>query len=74
MAELAGAGTKDDPWRLKTPPGTSEYTMYRDPTTDPPSIACQVGGTRLGYQLRAIEDLHAWLTARGDWVRLGAAD
>jgi uncharacterized protein DUF6855 len=74
MAEHVGAGTKDDPWRLKSPPGTSEYTMYRDPTTDPPSIVCQVGGTRLGYQLRAIEDLHAWLTAQGDWVPLGAAD
>jgi len=30
-------GTKNDPWILKTPPGTSEYTMYRDhadPTHD----------------------------------------
>ena len=25
-----GSGTKGDPWVLKTPPGTSEYTMYRD--------------------------------------------
>lgn len=69
-----GSGTKDDPWRLRTPPGTSEYTMYRDETTDPPSIVCQVGGTRLGYQLRAIDDLHAWLKAQGGWVPLGAAD
>jgi hypothetical protein len=35
---------------------------------------CQVGSTRLGYQLRCIEDLHAMLTERGDWVELGAAD
>lgn len=69
-----GSGTKDDPWRLRTPPGTAEYTMYRDETTDPPSIVCQVGGTRLGYQLRAIDDLHAWLKAQGGWVPLGAAD
>ena len=24
------AGTKEDPWELKTPPGTSGYAMYRD--------------------------------------------
>jgi hypothetical protein len=35
-----GSGTKDDPWRLETPPGTSEYPMYRDETSDPPSIVC----------------------------------
>ena len=69
-----GSGTKDDPWVLKTPPGTSEYTMYRDETSDPPSIVCQVGGTRLGYQLRAIDDLHAMLKNHGDWMPLGSAD
>ena len=34
----------------------------------------QVGSTTLKYRLRAIEDLHAWLTGQGDWVPLGAAD
>ena len=68
------AGTKEDPWELKTPPGTSSYTMYRDEQADPPSLVCQVGSTTLKYRLRAIEDLHAWLKARGDWVPLGAAD
>ena len=29
-----GSGTKDDPWILKTPPGTSEYTMYRDEASE----------------------------------------
>jgi hypothetical protein len=24
------AGTRDDPWVLKTPPGTSGYSMYED--------------------------------------------
>ena len=28
------AGTKEDPWELKTPPGTSGYTMYRDEQAD----------------------------------------
>jgi hypothetical protein len=69
-----GSGTKDDPWQLKTPPGTSEYTMYRDGTADPPLIVCQVGSTRLTYLARAIDDLQAWLKQRGDWVELGAAD
>ena len=69
-----GQGTKDDPWVLRTPPGTSEYTMYRDETADPAQLVCQVGSTRLTYQLRAIEDLHAWLKQQGDWIPLGAAD
>ena len=33
---MAGSGTKDDPWQLTTPPGTSDYTMYRDDAADPP--------------------------------------
>jgi len=69
-----GTGTKDDPWVLKTPPGSSEYRMYRDESADPPALVCIVGKTTLGYQLRAIEDLRAWLEERGDWVPLGAAD
>jgi hypothetical protein len=68
------AGTKEDPWNLKTPPGTSDYTMYRDDSADPPVIVCQVGSTKLMYQARAIDDLHTWLKAQGDWVPLGAAD
>ena len=69
-----GSGTKDDPWVLKTPPGTSEYTMYRDDSNDPPAIVCMVGSTKLLYQARAIEDLHAMLQANGDWMPLGSAD
>jgi len=67
-------GTKDDPWVLTTPPGTSQYTMYRNDQAQPAELVCQVGSTRLTYQYRAIEDLHAWLLANGDWVPLGAAD
>ena len=43
------AGTKEDPWLLKTPPGTSEYSMYKDPQVDPPALVCQVGSTTLKY-------------------------
>jgi hypothetical protein len=68
------AGTKEDPWNLTTPPGTSEYLMYKDESADPPVIVCQVGSTRLMYLGRAIDDLHSWLKEQGDWVPLGAAD
>ena len=69
-----GSGTKQDPWQLKTPPGTSEYQMYRDETLDPPALVCIVGKTELRYHLRCIDDLHALLKAHGDWMPLGAAD
>ena len=67
------AGKKDDPWLLKTPPGTSDYQMWRDEAADPPALVCQVGSTQLKYDLRCIEDLHAMLKANGGWVPLGAA-
>ena len=71
---MPGKGTKVDPWRLKTPSGTSDYTMYRDPDSDPPAIVCQVGSTQLRYRMSAIEDLHAMLKKHGDWMLLGSAD
>jgi hypothetical protein len=70
---MAG-GTKEDPWVLRTPPGSSEYTIYRDEAAEPPALVCQVGSTKLSYRLQAVEDLHAWLREQGDWVALGAAD
>jgi hypothetical protein len=71
---MAGAGTKASPWKLKTPPGTSEFEAYRDEAADPPALVVQVGKTELRYQLRCLEDLHAMLKQRGDWVPLGSAD
>ena len=49
-------GTKTDPWRLMTPPGSSEYVMWREEDADPPALVCQVGSTTLRYHLRAIDD------------------
>ncbi len=69
-----GSGTKADPWVLRTPPGTSEYTMYRDDSNDPPAIVCQVGSTKLLYDARAVNDLQEMLRQHGDWMPLGAAD
>jgi hypothetical protein len=59
---------------LKTPPGTSEYSAWRDPGLEPPALVVQVGTTQLRYHLRCIEDLHAMLQARSDWMPLGSAD
>jgi len=69
-----GKGTKDQPWTLKTPPGTSEFTAFRDETSAPPALVVQVGKTQLRYDLRCINDLHAMLKSRGDWMLLGSAD
>lgn len=71
---MSGSGTAEDPWVLKTPPGTSEYTLHRDDTADPPALVCTVGSTVLRYDARCIEDLHAMLRAYGDWMELGSAD
>ena len=72
--DATGRGTRESPWNLRTPPGTSEYQMYGDAAADPPALICQVGSTQLRYHLRCIEDLHAMLKAHGDWMPLGAAD
>ncbi len=71
---VTGRGTKDEPWTLRTPSGQSEFQAYRDETLDPPALVCIVGKTELRYYLRAIDDLHQMLKARGDWVPLGNAD
>jgi len=69
-----GTGEQDDPWTLKTPPLSSEFQVWRKLDGDPPALVVQVGKTQLSYQLRAIEDAHAWLREVGDWVPLGNAD
>jgi hypothetical protein len=71
---MSGTGTAEDPWVLKTPPGTSGYTIYRDDAADPPELVCQVGSTELRYLARCLEDVPAMLRAHGDWMDLGSAD
>ena len=66
--------TKDNPWQLKTPPLTSDYTMYVDTIGGKEVIVCTVGATVLHYDYGAIHDLHAMLKAHGDWMELGSAD
>jgi len=74
MDKVEGDGTRARPWQLKMPSGTSAYEMYRDESSDPPALVCTVGTTVLRYQLRCLDDLHAMLKERGDWVPLGSAD
>lgn len=74
MINVSGKGTKDSPWVLLTPPGSSEFTVYKDETSEPKALVVQVGSTQLKYQLRCIEDLHQMLKEHGDWMPLGSAD
>lgn len=69
-----GAGTKDDPWILKTPSLSSDYQAWRDDTLSPPALVVQVGTTTLSYQLRCLDDASAMLEKHGDWMPLGNAD
>jgi len=71
---MSGSGTADDPWRLTTPPGTSDYTIHRDDAAEPAELVCQVGTTKLRYLARCLDDVPAMLRERGDWMELGSAD
>ena len=66
--------SKDNPWKLKTPPLSSEYEMYVDEKDGVEIIVCTVGKTVLYYDYRCLADLHAMLKAHGDWMELGSKD
>jgi hypothetical protein len=67
-------GTKENPWKLKTPPLSSEYEMYIGEKDGLEVLVCTVGKTVLYYQARCIEDLHKMLKNHGDWMLLGSKD
>ncbi|HMJ71085.1 MAG TPA: hypothetical protein VK508_19430 [Cyclobacteriaceae bacterium] len=67
-------GTKENPWKLKTPPGTSGYEMYKDTKDGTEVIVCLVGKTTLLYDYRCVADLHAMLKKHGEWMDLGGTD
>jgi len=66
--------TKDNPWKLKTPPQTSEYEMYVAEKDGKEIIVCTVGTTVLHYDYRCLADLHEMLKKHGDWMELGSKD
>ncbi len=70
----SGSGSPEDPWRLKTPPLSSEYTIHRDVRDGVDVLVCTVGKTVLFYDARSVDDLHAMLVGHGDWMELGSAD
>jgi hypothetical protein len=69
-----GTGTKDNPWKLQTPPLSSNYEMYFDEKDGKEVIICVVGATTLLYDRRAVGDLRTMLKQHGDWMELGSAD
>jgi hypothetical protein len=71
---VAGRGTREEPWLLKTPSGQSEFKAFRDETLQPPSLVVLVGKTELRYDLRCLADLQKMLKTKGDWMPLGSAD
>lgn len=67
-------GTKDKPLELKTPPGTSNYTMHVEEKDGDEVLVCTVGKTVLHYHLRCVDDLALMLEEYGDWMLLGSKD
>src|SRR5688500_8839965 len=67
-------GAKQNPWKLKTPPGTSEYEMYKDVKDGKEVLVCIVGKTVILYDANCLNDLHAMLKKHGDSMELGGAD
>jgi len=67
-------GTKETPWKLKTPAQTADYEMYRAERDGKDVLVCVVGKTTLLYDYQCLQDLHAMLKEHGDWMELGSAD
>lgn len=71
---MATEGTKENPWKLQTPPLTSDYEMYKGEKDGKEVIVCVVGKTTLLYDYQCLQHLHAMLKEHGDWMELGSAD
>ena len=67
-------GTKGSPWKLKTPPLSSDFTMHKDSRDGKEILVCTVGKTILYYDFRCLDDLQKMLKTHGDWMELGSAD
>lgn len=67
-------GTKENPWILKTPPLSSDFTMHKEVKDNIEVLVCTVGKTVLYYEYRCLTDLHSMLQKHGDWMELGSAD
>ncbi|MEP7191010.1 MAG: DUF6855 family protein [Roseiflexaceae bacterium] len=74
QTNIAGAGTREQPWQLKTSSGQSDILAYRDEAADPPALVVVASKTEVRYLLRCLTDLQAMLQAHGDWMPLGSTD
>jgi hypothetical protein len=73
-ADMGGVtGTRRNPWVLKTPGGSTEFTAWRDPAHNPPALVVKANGVETRYHLRSLNDLDEMLKDRGDWIPLGSA-
>ena len=72
--KIKGNGTKENPWQLKTPPETSDFTMHKEVKDGKEILVCTVGKTVLHYDVRCLTDLHTMLNKHADWMELGSAD
>jgi hypothetical protein len=68
------SGTVENPWKLKTPSLSSEFTMHKINKDGKDILVCTVGKTILHYDYCCINDLHSMLKKHGDWMELGSAD
>ena len=71
---MVAEGTKENPWKLKTPPLTSYYKMCKDVKDGKEVIVCIVSKTILIYDVKCLTDLRTMLKKQGDWMELGSAD
>jgi len=74
MTMATEQGTKENPWKLKTPSLSSDFTMHKEVKDNKEVLVCTVGKTVLYYDYRCLADLHAMLKKHGDWMELGSAD
>ena len=70
----ADQGSKENPWVLKTPPLSSDFSMYKDSKEGKAILVCTVGKTILHYDYQCLSDLQTMLKDHGDWMELGSAD
>lgn len=66
--------TRDEPWQLKTPPGTADCTMHVDEKDGKKIVVWTVGKKVLHDDARCIDDRVGMLKKAKDRVELAGAD
>jgi hypothetical protein len=61
---MAQEGTKENPWKLKIPPLTSDYVMYKDVKDGKEVIVCVVGKKATGLEEGTHDDKGNKMRAR----------